>query len=843
MAYRETYPKKLAFLLSNGAHEGELKKFFAESRTQLLIKGAKVQNLPYGRYDRIQTICKLPRKADDVLHAWFEKNISVAAPEALDEVLMYLEAYFDNNEPLPESEAKVICRSALVYLFKEVPDASFLGFMQRSIGASADEIGASIQAVELPADPSNDFGLPADTHDEMLIPKSHQLAELLASIIVGDEGAVDNALIHFDKRTRVLVEALLQVREGDVDAARKQLTFLGPNDHESELLKSVLARSRHQRASNVAPIGIQVVIPKPLSDDLDIEAYEIVGIYTNESDNGAIFVQPLFVIVGGQLRHLTTEDRIRLFPESGSVMTHKSMLRRPPKRRELVHWSVSERDGAEGKTRFHLETELNPLLEVIRIPVPSTDADEVRDRVKAIAVARGAQSGQQMMFQLSDGVVVASPRGSDFSRDDAFGEPWQAWGSLETWLIEGRQYCLEASQGEASQLDLSPLDTSFRRLLKNLVVKQKLTITKAQRREIVELLRSESGADITQRAKRIADSMDQISLSEDDLEVVLGLLESNAKVHQRVDELIARQFEERQGEKTGLLRDISTLRKTKADLEAQAREIERHSRLQEDSVVSSVREAFASAIHEGTRTLANAEIFQMLMGGSGVSREKFPVAGMNESGEWITRGLLSATDVSTRLSMLGINKRQSFVLAALSDLAGQCGFALILKGGLARQCVRTLVRQNRDTVAVIDIPMGLTSCDFLRHKFRQMEGVDGIALLNADLSPFEIYGAELLDLLVGQSLDEISNQRPILMACLGGDMSLPLPNSLRRVSLMVDLDSEWDQGQQLLDDIDLEAVVLLPTLQERVVERMSALDNSSSKHVERALVRAATLHQ
>lgn len=844
MAFREVNPKKLAILLTLGTHVGELKKFFTESKTQLLIKGAKVQNLPHGREERVRTICeKLPRKTDDILRGWFQQNVSVAIPVSLDEVLMYLEARFNENEPLPETEAQVICRSALMYLFVDAPDTGLLRLLQGSPGASALEGDVITDAgAEFHGESAGESAPSADSSPSVdaSAPQNYHLAELLASIIGGDESAIDNALAPFADGTRGLVEALLRLRSGDDEAAKEQLLLL-PDGPESELVRSALARARHQRGANIAPIGIRAAIPQPLTEDPDTDTYEIIGIYSNETDTGAVFVQPLCLILGGQLRQLSTDDRIRLFPKSGSVMTHKPALRRPLKRRELVHWSVSKRDGVEGNTWFHLADELNPPIEVVRMPVPSSDADEVRDRIKLHAATGRAQPGQQQMFLLSDGVVVASPKRVDFARDEAFDQPWRAWGSLETWLIEGHQYCLDASQGTASYLDLSPLDAAFRRLLKNLDAEQKLTISRAQRQEIADLLRSQSGGEIAQRAKRIAAFIDQISINEEELELVLRLLGSHAEVRHRVDELIAKEFEARQLERAGLQGEISALKKKKTDLEKEGRDIERRNRAQADSVASIVRETFGRAIDEGLATMANAEIVRFVTGATVGTNRQEPAPASDQLGNWIKRGALSATDVKTRLTLLGINGRRVVVLSALLELAGKAGAALILKGGLARQCAQVLIRQDRDAVAIVDIPMGLTSTDFLHQHLKKFPEVQGLALLNADLAPFEVYGAELLDLLMDQTIREVPSPKPIVLSCLDGDLSLPLPETVRRVSLLVDLDSNWDDVQQRLEDMEPEALLLFPTLRQRMLEMVSTMDESLRQHVERALVKGASV--
>lgn len=846
MAFREINPKKFAFLLAQGTHEGELKKFFVESRVQLLQKGAKVQNMPHGREARVKAMCersRFPQKTDEVVRPWFQKNISVADPVSLEDVLLYLGAYFDEGEPLHKTETQVICRSALEYLFSDVPNADLLSLLQKSPDSLAPNtiVVPPPDGVEPQSEKMEDCKSPVDTTSptSMAVPENFQLAELLASVIAGDESTIDNALAPFAESTQLLVEALLRLREGDVGAAREKLSLLGEHGAESELVRSALARASHHRDTSAVPTGVRTVIPQPLDEDPHADPYEIVGIYTNDTDTGAVFVKPLFLVLEGQLHQLTDDARIRLFPDSGSVMTHRSMLRRQLRRRELVHWSVAEREEAEGRTRYHLVDELNPLIEVVRIPVPSGDADEVRDRIKTYAAEGRGQSSQQVMFLLADGVTVVSPKGVDFLRDEAFEAPWQSWGSLETWLIEGHQYCLEASQGAASHLDLSPIDAAFRKLLKNLDAEQRLTTTKAQRNELIARLRGQSGSEIAQRAKRVAASIEQISINEEELDALLKVLGSHEEVLRRVNELIADEHEQRQAEKAGLQGEISLLKKRKSELEKEGHEIDRRNRAQVESVSASVREAFDKAVGDGVSTLANAKVFQLLTNAVGNTPRQDPsVVSSKQSDGWIKRGAFSEVDVKARLSVLGINKRQAFVLSRLAGMAAASGVALILKGGMARQCVQALVRQDRDAVAIVDIPMGLTSGDFLRQTLTNLAELQGVAFLNADLSPLEIYGAELIDLLVEQAMAGIPSPRPIFFSCIGGDFSLPLPKALHRISLVVDLDLDWDEGQQLLDQVEPDSLLLLPALRERLFDAILAMDDGDRRHIETAVVRA-----
>jgi len=356
---------------------------------------------------------------------------------------------------------------------------------------------------------------------------------------------------------------------------------------------------------------------------------------------------------------------------------------------------------------------------------------------------------------------------------------------------------------------------------------------------LIARLRSQSGSEIAQRAKRVAASIDQISINEEELDALMKLLGVHEEVLRRVNELIAEEHEKRQAEKAGLQGEISSLKKRKSDLEKEGHEIERGNRAQVESVAASVREVFAKAVREGASTLANAEVFRLLMSAVGsTAREEPSVLGSNQLDGWIKRGAFSEIDVKARLSVLGINRRQTFVLSKLAGVAATSGVALILKGGMARQCVQTLVRQDRDAVAIVDIPMGLTSGDFLRQTLTNLAELQGVAFLNADLSPLEIYGAELIDLLVEQAMGGIPSPRPIFFSCVGGDFSLPLPKALHRISLVVDLDLDWDEGQQLLDQVEPDSLLLLPALRERLFNAILAMDDGDRRHIEPVLVRA-----
>ena len=843
MTFRDVNPKKLAFLLTQGTHESELRKFFLDSRTQLILKGARVQNLPHGRGERIREICeRFPQKTDEIFRAWFHKNITLSDPTPLPDVVAYLEL-LDAGDLTPDSDARLVSRSALVYLCADVADEGLLAFLRRAPGtpdASSQEHHAGVEDTDSDTRASKEdvelkaveIGAP---------PQKFQVAELLASIVSADESALDNALVPFPEDTRAFVEALILIRDGDIDAATEQLGLLEEDSPESALVHKALNRARHQGGAPQAPSGIRVVIPQPLSEHPETTSHEIVGIFTNGSESGAIFVQPFFLVLGGRLHSLSYEDRIKLFPESGDVMSHRLAIRRPLERGEIVRWKVVEHGNSGGRTHFRLDSELASLMEVIRLTVPSSDPDEVRDQSKSLAAERQL-SGHQAVFLLSDGVAVASPKTGDITRDEAFERPWQAWSSLETWLIEGRQFCLDASPGSGSPIDLSPLEATFKKLIRDLETEQRSPLNKTQKRELADSIRSRTAGEAALRAKRVAAFLDQIALDSEELDSVLSMLKAREDVQRRIEELVAKGVEERNAERSSLTIEIESLKRKKEDLAKEGRELERNNRKRAESVAASVKEAFSKAINDGVATFATTEIFRTLSGSvANTPPEMREVSLSNPVESRMNPGSLTLGQVRARLCTLGLNGRQAAALSLLSSLVTRSGIGLFLKGNGARQYIQVLVRLDSETSGTIEIPMGLTSSAPVRRALENVANASALAIVDADLSPFDAYGAQLLDSLFESAIEDQESRDRILFSCLGSDISLPLPAIVQRVAITIDLESQWDQGLRTIDEIEEEGIPLLKPLREKLFRGLTQLEAADQELVKRVLAKAFTL--
>ncbi|WP_421569012.1 hypothetical protein [Stenotrophomonas sp. PD6] len=841
MAYLDLSPKRLSFLLAQGTHEGELKKFFTECKTQLLLRGAKVQNIPHGREERIRAICeRLSRRTDDTLQAWFSQNINLAVREELDDVLLYLEAHFSGTDELSRAQARDICRSALTYIFEAEPNVALLGLLkgQESKAETQSELVAGDSRSRELVDVAGETDGAAYQHTAVLASEAYPLSELIASLIAGDEKGLEVALSQFSQKTRSLTTALIALRGGDIATAESQLPSIGTSGPEWEVFENALSRARHQPEGAPRQAGARVNVPAFMTNLVIEDTQEIIGVLTNESETGAVFVQPVLLFFEGSPVQLAKDHCLQLFPESGSVMTHRSALRRSPRVRDLVRWGVTERDRPDGRTRFHMDSEKASPIRVVQLPVPSRDPDEVRAQIRAYAAATGWGMGEQCIFLLLDGLAVISPKNVDVTRDEPFHSPWQVWTSLDTWIIEGHQYCLELPLETPSLLDLSPIGIAFSRLLKGLDAHGRFATSKAQRKELVELLERDEGREISGRIRRIAGSVRQMSIDEEQVELLLDLLRSHDDVKRRIEELVSQGVEARQREKIGLSEEIIALRRKKSELETEGRDIERRNRARAESVGVSVKGAFDAAIEQGAASLASAEIMRMLGGRSGSSRgQELGEVPRKEVRSWVVSESLTPESLRERLHVIGINARQVAVLSALVAIAERAGAAVLIKGCVARQCVQAVAVSDRVPVNFIDIPMGLTSSSVIQPLLDRFGESERMAFLGADLSPLDVYATGLLDRVMAQCVRE-RERWLIIGACVGGELSLPVPASWRKVALVINLDSNWDGECPGLDEVDDESIMLLRVIRDRLAEELFAVDERLRHHLEFAVVRA-----
>jgi hypothetical protein len=842
VTYRDLNPVKFAFLLARGTHDGELRRFFSETQRQLIMRQARVQNLPNGRDNRVKMLSeKLPRTTDEVVRNWFATNLTMIDLIPLDEVISDLSLYDQVGEPIPDEQAKRLARSALVHLFaKEPAPAELVDFLKRRPGGeeahpapkSSDQPNATDQATR--SDRIQTSELPSELGEA-----DAQLESLVWAVMMGDEPAIDEALGPLSQRLQTLVNALSSIKSGDVARAAALAETLEPKSHAAKLVQRAMTLARHKpgKFDSTVP-GLHVKVPQLLEPFDQVSVLDVIAAFSAQTDK-VVFLRPLAIVIDQSVRRLTSEDRARMFPESGDVMSYREPGRHLPRPGELVRWIVEEREIPSGRTRFHYVKEPSPVVEVISIPFPSSAPDEVRAHIKQVMTDRQS-TNPQPLFALADGVSIWPPRGSDPRRDESYQQSWQAWGSLDVWVIDGRQYCLGVPPLPSSSLDLSPLDAAFKKLVKNIVDEQALQFTKSQLRVLSSLIRAQDLGDVALRATRVADAIDQIGIDADSIEALLPILVKKEEIQSRVESVVSEQVAEKLKEKAGIAVEVEAMRGRLGELQRESKELDKKIKKQGLDVESAVRETFSRAVQDGVRTLAEAEAFRFLLSGGQNKSEagKSAECGLDLKFSMGSDSLSSAGGIST-LVKLGLGRRRAELLVELTAVLKRSGCCLILRGRDSREYAKVLGRMDCHSYGFLEVPMGLVSSSPVAKAIKQAGRLDSIVVLGANISPLEVYGAPIFDELVESALnDDPSASYRVVMSCIDGDLAIPIAKSIRRFAILVDVDSSWEYAERSLDELDEHDIPLMKPASVKLTANVQNLDPAVRRRVEALIVDA-----
>ncbi|MGN6519575.1 MAG: hypothetical protein ACTHK2_09155 [Dokdonella sp.] len=846
MTYRDVNTEKYAFLLARGTHSGELKRFFTESQKQLILKQAKVQNLPSGRDNRIKVLSeRLPRSTDGIVQTWFSANLNMTDLLPVEEVLSDLALYEEMGESIPEDREKILARSALVHLFVEAPSAELIEFLRRRPGEQslrpnfvAEAATSSLQAPA--ADTVADDRKSGSARND-------QIAALVSALLMGDELAIDEALAPLPQPLQTFVNALTSAKGGDIEQATALEETFDVQSKEAGLIHRAVALARHKPGKvDAVAAGLRINVPQQL-EQIEPQVLDVVGIYSAQTEK-VVFLKPIGLVVNERVFRLTFEDRARLFPESGDVMSYREAGRHLPRPGELARWIVEERDAPGGKTRFHYVREPSHIVEVFNVPFPSSTPDEVRAHIKQLSSQKPTTSPHRL-FALADGVVVAPPRNIDPKRDESYEQPWQSWGSLDAWLFEGRQYALGVPQLPSSHLDLSPLEAAFKKLIKNIGEEQKLLFTKNQLRELGQLIRARDGGDVALRAKRVAEAIDRIRFDVEAVDELLPILIKRDEIEARVEKIVGARVEERLKEKASIVSEIEAAKGRHSELQRESKDLERRINKQRSEIQATVRDTFAKAIQDGVASLAQAEVIKHLTS-PGFSAQPVPPAlpamareaseptHLSDINVSVIEEALSRSQGVAQLVKLGLGRRRSEVLVEALSVLGRSGVCLVLRGVDARQHAKVLGRIDSDTCAVVEVPMGLTSAFPVAKAIKCAPGLKSLVIHNADLSPLDVYAAPVFDQLIEMSLSEEMVSLRVVLSCSAGDMALPIPPFVKRCGVFVDVDQHWDERDRSLEELDEKDIPLMKAMIGKISRELEALEPTIRRSLESLIVRS-----
>ena len=827
MPFRDLDPNKFGYLLSFGTREGELKRFFSDSFKLLILNRARLRNPPHGRKERIRTIVwKLPPTTDQVVEKWFRANVTVEMPVPVEEILEWFQVFNDaDGGGLPDDEAKRLARSALVHLFSEDPDDRLLSYLRKSPTARSQEA----ENCSEPQASENDLigSLNGDNPDDC-----ESLAkifpQLVSALISGQDAIVDDLVSDLPIETRIFVDGVMGARNGAHHELDESISSLEEGTAEHAALTALRGRARVS-AQNDWDLrqGLQISVPSTFEGEAK-EHWRILGITVKDLDP-AIFVRPLAVQIDGEWRRVDLEERPRLFPESGDVMTHRAPGRRAPQVGEYVCWDVEEKYSAGGRVRMHFTNEVARVFEIVELGAPSSDPDSVRLLVGDAVQGQARRSQQPLLFALSDG-LIAAPRAGDPSKEDCFEHPWSAWSHAGALVIDGRLLHVGLPKGSPGAIDLAPIGLALKRLIRTLMDAGRASLTKRQVNEICDLVDSDEAGFSDSRLKRLAHKLDLVRLDHEALENILSLIEEREDVQARVTSYVDAEVSRRLHLKESILFEVEAARNRKDETLAEIREAEKKLRQVKKDTRDAVGKAFDEAMAQGISTLAKAEIF-----GSLSKRKEVAVATQLGVPNLLSvRTMPGTDDISLAISdlrALGVPRKLGTALCVFASAIANLGLCLVLRGRMSRQAARILVRYKVENASVLDVPLGYTDSDAFQASINALGPNQALAVLNADCAPIDLYASSIIDALYDRALAPDQTTR-FIFSTVEGDLGIPVSRALSAISLTVDLDSQLGCNVRSMDEIDDGNVRLLPCILGRIAEWLVTLEEGDQEAVE-----------
>ena len=780
--------RRFAQLLEWGADDDELRRFFAETRLQLVQKGAKVQNPPHGKSARVRMLAQgMPEATDRVVQKWFNEHLKMLDPKPVDKLLEDLRLYEEAGENPPEDEAKRLARSCLVHLFSSAPSDELMSFL-RPVQA-----GGTVDLSETKEAPS-----PA-TNGQSAEALSEALGRALVALAEGRDP--DEFLSSLPPTTAAFVAGVQAVRCDRDDDAKIAVEALEHQPVTRALLVEYAARKALARSSGT-PSGLQMVnfVHPDESFSFDFDRDEVLAVCTRDHPETTVFLHPSAIRAadGSWIDLSSNAYREKLFYSSGDLIAFPGGRDTPrqPKRGEIGIWRVAENKGSNTghRTNFHIASEKTLVYEVRDVPFDSSNHDAVREYIKHIFGERGSAAAP-LLFLLRDQLIVGSPAGKDLTRDEGFDVGLPCWHSLSAFRFEGRAF-IPGPLPPFELYECEALASSLRKLFAGDYWDTDKP-TKALTRKLQDLIASGKAKLSSERAARLRAELATIDEHEGAMSALLDEVMRSPRIAAQVDKLVQAKVDELVAQKAQLRASIQQLEQKHSELLELRRQAEKEQKAVAPAIAKAIRGAFDKARADALGTLGDVAVFKTLMDEL-IERQAPPVftttslqpslADSKDGASFVRSSIAGSRSIAETLRALGVTPKAARAIEAVGTMAHECGLMLIVNGLAARVAAEAWLSEGETSGTVIECGFGETDDRAVRAALGDTPVA--LAILDANLSPFDVYARPLVDAVMRRlaGIHDQMFQARVLMSMADGMAALPLPAVAESLSLRIHLD-------------------------------------------------------
>jgi hypothetical protein len=800
MAFKDIDKRRFSYLLQFGTADDELRLFFSSSRVMLIQKGGRVQNLPHGKENRIRMLTQgLPKSTDAIVQKWFSANLTMTDPVPAIEIINAFKMHEEGDILCSEDDARKLSRSCLVDIFSISPNLELLTFLRTPIKNSGATYSAVIDDKTTYA--QEDVGI--------------DFASALLSVVENKDP--DPFLSGLKPSLAGFVAGLYAATNDETDELDSALDCLTEQPDVRQLLAEFGKRKSIER-TNAAAITQGLIVSRLAEPDesfaFDEESDEIIGQCTKDYPENAVFVHPFAVRTStGELINLSPDLGKTIFYQSGDVIAfHGRNFPRQPKRGEIGIWKVAkiENHNPSHRTSFQLCTERISVYEVRAVPFGSREHDAVREYIKdQIETCTDQNQSKKLLFILRDHLIVGSPPGKDLSKDDGFEGGIPCWRSLNAFRYEGRTYVADPLPGH-EKYECEPLSSSLRKLIHCMDAGPEKP-TRAQARRLQEIITSGEVQLNIERANRIRAELDLLGQQDELVGLLLESAMQQPEVTNRINVLVEKEVSSQLTKKAHLRAEIEKLEKHLADLLERKLLEEKKQKSLAPAVSKAIRQSFEKAKNHGIEALGESVVFQALMETVSHTEASASVApqALAAKSQMDVRNPTTSFAIDTRLRSFNIAGKHSSALQIAGKVITDAGLILIVEGMGARLAVESWCYSfGVKKCVVLECAFGITEDQQL--KALMQEGPELIAILDANLSPIDVYARPVLDSITDFLSGPLENREllRVILSTIDSLASLPIPKELERISVRISLDTPpqfiSDAEAKMVAELDLD---------------------------------------
>lgn len=788
MTYAGIEKKRFAQLLEWGTDDDEIRRFFAETRIQLIQKGAKAQNPPHGRPARIRMLVQgMPQATDQVVQKWFGEHLKMLDPTPVDDLLEELRLYEEAGESPPADDAKRLARSCLVHLFSSDPSADLISFL-RPIKAG--------ESVELPETREVSQPTPNEQNFDTV---SEALGRTIIALAEGRDP--DEFLSSLPPSIAAFVagvQAIFNSRDDDAQVAMEAL------DHQQAartLLTEYSTWKASARSSGVVR-GLQMLSFSHPDDapTFDVDRDEVLAVCTKDSPETAVFLHPFAIrMTDGSWIDLSNDEHSKkIFYSSGDLIAFSGGRDTPrqPNRGEIGIWRVAENEGSNTghRTNFHIASDKTLVYEVRDVPFDSTNHDAVREYIKH-AIGERRSNVMPLLFLLRDQLIVGPPPGKDLSRDEGFDAGLLSWHTLTAFRREGRSFVPGPLPPPPEIYECETLASSLRKLFSGEYWDTDKP-TKALTRKLQDLIASGESKLSAKRAARLRAELKTIDEHEGAMAALLDEVMRTPQITVRIDNLVEEKASLLAEQKEQIHKSIQELEQKQTEFLETQREAEKEQKAVAPAIAKAIRGAFDQARTDALGTLGEVVVFKTLV--DELIERPGPVVGAyaHQPGSMDSRGgasnirssVVAGQPIVNTLRALGVTSKVAYAIEAVGTMARECGLMLIVDGLAGRVAAEAWLHEGDTSGIVFECGFGETDDRVIRAALG--DPPVSLAILDANLSPFDVYARPVIDAMLRRlaGIQDPLFETRVLLSTLEGSAALPLPTVAESLSLRVYLD-------------------------------------------------------